>query len=115
MSGRAHKGRSKIMQQQAVHANKDAASAAPLSFFANNITGSSNVPVEFDGALSVGSVTQSIADRMALPSDVVWALRDDDSSAYLDDSSSIGSVLKPGSKVTITPKTHLGGTDGMGR
>lgn len=102
------------MQEKISHSNTDAATAIPLSFFANNITGGQGIPVEFDGGLAVRSVTESLADRMALPSDVAWALRDDDSSAYLDDSRSIGSQIKPGSKVTITPKTHLGAAAGVG-
>ena len=46
---------------------------------------------------------------MALPDDVAWALRDDDSSTYLDESRPIGSQIGPGARVTITPQTHLGG------
>ncbi len=80
----------------------------PISFFATNVTGTQSVPVEVDGGLTVRSVTDSIADRMALPDDVAWALRDDDSSAYLDDGQPIGAQIGPGSRVTITPRAHLG-------
>ena len=97
------------MQHQIPRPNSDTAPAMPLNFLASNITGSQSVPFEFDGGLRVSSITESIADRMALPSDVAWALRDDDSSAYLDDNLPIGSQIRPGSKLTITPKTHLGG------
>ena len=96
------------MQEQVNRPGTDAAVAIPLSFLANNITGSQSVPIQIDGGLTVQSVTESIANRMALPRDVAWALRDDDSSAYLDDSRPIGSQIKPGANVTITPKTHLG-------
>ena len=89
--------------------NTDAAIAVPLSFVATNITGTQNLPIEVSGDLSARSVAESIANRMALPGDVAWALRDDDSSAYLDESRPIGSQIRPGSRVTITPKTHLGG------
>ena len=44
-----------------------------------------------------------------------WALRDDDSSAYLDESRPIGSQIGPSSRVTITPQTHLGGAELAGR
>ena len=101
------------MQEQLSQQSSSGTTAVPLSFLANNITGSQSVPVEFDGGLTVRSVTESIADRMALPNDVVWALRDDHSSAYLDDSRPIGSQIKPGSNVTITPKTHLGAGRGV--
>ena len=96
------------MQEGNTSASMDAASAMSLSFLATNITGTQSVPIEVDGGLSVRSVTDSIANRMALPDDVSWALRDDESSAYLDDSRPIGSQIEPGTRVTITPKTHLG-------
>jgi hypothetical protein len=92
----------------------DAASAMPLeplNFTATNITGTQSVPIEVDRGLSVRAVTDSIVDRMALPDDVGWALRDDDSSAYLDDSESIGKQIEPGTRVTLTPRTHLGGRE----
>ena len=85
----------------------------PLDFLATNVTGTRSVPIEVDGRLSARAVTDSIADRMALPDDVAWALRDDDSSAYLDDGQPIGAQIGPGSRVTITPKTHLGGREGV--
>jgi hypothetical protein len=102
------------MQDQISQPGSAVDMAVPLTFFASNITGSQGVPIEIDGGLTVRSVTESIADRMALPSDVAWALRDDDSSAYLDDNQPIGSQIGPGSRVTITPKTHLGGAQGVG-
>ena len=85
------------------------ASSSPVSFQARNITGTQAFPMEMDRDLTVSSITQSIAARMALPTDVIWALRDDDSSAYLDDGRPIGDQIAPGARVTITPKTHLGG------
>jgi hypothetical protein len=97
------------MSIQAGAMSTDGTIAVPVSFLATNITGTQSVPIEVNGGLTVGSVTESIADRMALPNDVAWALRDDDSSAYLDDNKPIGSQISPGSRVTITPKTHLGG------
>lgn len=86
----------------------------PISFLATNITGTQSVPVEVDGGLDVRSVADSIAARMALPDDVAWALRDDDSSAYLDEGQSIGSQIGPNSRVTITPRTHLGAAARVG-
>jgi len=80
-----------------------------LMFNAANVTGSQELPIEVGPGLSVRSVTDSIAHRMALPGDVPWTLRDDDSSAYLDEDRPIGDQIEPGSHVTITPKTHLGG------
>ncbi len=90
-----------------IHSDSHAASDVPISFLATNITGTQSIPIEVDGGLSVRSVTDSIATRMALPDDVAWALRDD-SSAYLDDDSPIGPQIGKDANLTITPKTHLG-------
>jgi hypothetical protein len=97
------------MQVKMNRTERNAVSDIPVSFRASNITGTQSVPVEVNGGLSVRSVADSIAARMALPDDVAWALRDDDSSTYLDESRPIGSQIGPGARVTITPQTHLGG------
>ncbi len=80
-----------------------------LSFRAGNVTGTRELPVEFGRELSVRDVTDVLVDRMALPDDVSWVLRDDRSSAFLDESRPIGDQLEPGAHVTVTPMTHLGG------
>ena len=80
-----------------------------LRFQAANVTGTQEIPIEVGGSLSVKAVTESVAARMALPSDVPWTLRDDGSSAYLDEDRPIGDQIRPGAHLTITPKTHLGG------
>jgi len=90
------------------------AATLPMSFLASNVTGTQSLPIEVSGSLSARTVADSIADRMALPDDVVWSLRDDSSSAYLDDGRPIGEQIEPGSHVTITPRTHLGGGLGAG-
>ena len=77
-------------------------------FHAANVTGTQEVPIEIGTGLSVRAVTDSIAHRMALPGDVAWSLRDDGSSAYLDEDRSIGDQIESGTHLTITPKTHLG-------
>jgi hypothetical protein len=83
------------------------ANAEMLAFQATNVTGTQELPVEFRRNLSARAVTDSIANRMALPDDVPWTLRDDDSSAYLDEERPIGDQIAPGARLTITPKTHL--------
>jgi len=75
---------------------------------ASNVTGTQEIPIEVDRATSVGAITESIAHRMSLPDDVAWGLRDDDSSAFLDDTRPIGDQVEPGAHVTAIPKTHLG-------
>ena len=80
-----------------------------LLLHATNVTGSQVIPVEVGPELSVRSVTDAIAHRMGLTSDVAWALRSDETSEYLDDEGAIGDQIAPGSRVTVTPKSHLGG------
>jgi len=79
-----------------------------MSFLASNVTRTHSIPVEVDRTLPAGTVTESIADRMALPDEVAWVLRDDGSSVYLDEGRPIGEQIAPGSSVTITPRAHLG-------
>ncbi len=92
------------MQQQLQARNTER-----LEIFAGNVTGTQEFPMEFVPELTVRSATDSIANRMALPTDVTWTLRDDSSSAYLDEDAPIGDQLERGAHVTITPKAHLGG------
>jgi hypothetical protein len=80
----------------------------PLHLVASNVTGTQELPIDVGLSLPVGAVTQAIVDRMSLPTDVPWALRDDRSSAFLDERRPIGEQLFPGARVTVTPKTHLG-------
>ena len=101
------------MQQQHSRAATDAAQAVPLSFLASTVTGTQSLPMSIDGGLSARSVADSIADRMALPDDASWVLRNDDST-YLDDGRPIGEQIEPGSNVSIAPRAHLGGRTRMG-
>jgi hypothetical protein len=58
-------------------------------------------------SVPAGAVALTLAQRMELPTDVPWALRDD-RRAFLDDERQIGEQLEADAKVTLTPKTHLG-------
>lgn len=78
-----------------------------FAFRASNVTGTRELPVEVRRDATVGDVTRSIADRMALPDDVGWSLRAD-RGQFLDEETAIGQALEPGAHVTITPRTHLG-------
>ena len=78
-----------------------------LSFRASNVTGTRELPLEVRRNVTVGDVTSSIADLMALPDDVGWSLRAD-RGQFLDEDATIGEQLEPGSHVTITPRAHLG-------
>jgi hypothetical protein len=55
------------------------------------------------------AVTRSLVARMALPGNVPWALRDEATGAFLDENKPVSAQIQTGSKVTLTPKTHLGG------
>ena len=80
-----------------------------LSFHAYDVTGSFSVnATDIQGALPVSTVATTVATMMHLPENVPYALRDDRSSMYLDDSMPIGDAIKSGATLTITPKTHLG-------
>ena len=80
-----------------------------LSFQAFDVTGSFSVDLtEIQGALPVSTVAATVATMMHLPENIPYALRDDLSTQYLDDSMPIGDAIQPGARLTITPKTHLG-------
>lgn len=78
-----------------------------MTIQASNVTGSAVLPVEVERSLPGSAVAKTIASMMALPADTTYALRDDQSSVYLDDRP-IGEQVAPGAQVTLAPKTHLG-------
>ena len=61
-----------------------------------------------DRATPAGAVAQAFAARMALPKNVPWTLRNDRTGAILDEESPIGEQVETGSRVVLTPKSHLG-------
>ncbi len=79
-----------------------------LSIRARNITGTQDLALEVRRGLPAGELTRSIADLMSLPDDTTWVLRNDDSSAFLDNTRSIGEQIAPGARLTVTPQSHLG-------
>ena len=58
--------------------------------------------------LPAGAVASALASRMSLPTDIPWGLRDNRTSAFLDDNAAIGDQISPDASLTVTPKTHLG-------
>jgi hypothetical protein len=96
--------------QQAVSNGASAASGnGTLRLEATDVTGTHTlVASDVQKTLPVGAVTRALASRMSLPANVPWALRDESTSVYLDDTRPIGDQIAPGARVTITPKTHLG-------
>jgi len=81
-----------------------------VSFTARDITGLNEITVtDMPGAAPVVDVARSLANRLNLPTDVPWSLRNDRSGEYLKDDADLASqVPEKGSKLTITPRTHLG-------
>ena len=80
-----------------------------LSFEVTDVTGTHTVVAsDVQPSLPAGAVANALANRMSLPADVPWALRDDRTSVFLDDSLAIGDQIETDARLTVTPKTHLG-------
>jgi hypothetical protein len=80
-----------------------------LDLEAADVTGTQTVVArDVQYSALAGSVARALAASMRLPPEVPWALRDDATSAFLDDDRPIGDQVAPNAKVTVTPKTHLG-------
>ena len=96
-------------EQQGTLATQEGPSAPGFRFRASDVTGSFTLDVEdVQPALPAGTVANALASRMSLPENL-WALRDDRTASFLDDERPIGDQIKPDAKVTLTPKSHLGG------
>ncbi len=79
-----------------------------LSFQAWDVTGTYSVDVkDMQPTLPVSAVADSLAKSMHLPDSIPWGIRAE-SSEFLDSTMPIGEALEPGSRVTVTPMTHLG-------
>ena len=89
--------------------SQTAASPRPASIRlrATDVTESLEVETDLQPSVPAGAVARALAQRMQLPPDVPWALRDD-RGAFLDEARQIGEQVEPNARVTLTPKTHLG-------
>ncbi|MEZ6014662.1 MAG: hypothetical protein R3F49_06090 [Planctomycetota bacterium] len=83
-------------------------SADLLTFRATNVTGTRTLDLEVARDVSARSVAEDLMTIMQLPNDVSWVLRNDRSAAFLDEAGAIGDQLEPGTRVTLTPRAHLG-------
>ena len=72
-----------------------------------DVTGTLEMEADLQPTVPAGAAARTLAQRMELPTDVPWALRDD-RGAFLDDERQLGEQLETGARVTLTPKTHLG-------
>jgi hypothetical protein len=81
-------------------------------FHARDVTGTHEMEVTDiqRGTLS-GDVARSLAQRMDLPGNVPWSLRDDQTGVWLRDEVALDEQVKEDAEaqLTLTPKTHLGG------
>ena len=80
-----------------------------LRFQARNVTATKTLPVDVSPDLTAEAVASAIASLLAMPQDTGYALREDDSASFLDGDRPIGEQIQPNARVTLTPKTHLGG------
>jgi hypothetical protein len=82
--------------------------AASFRFRATDVTGTLEMDVDdLQSSAPAGAVARTLAQRMELPTNVPWALRDD-RGAYLLDDGQIGDQIAADATVTLTPKAHLG-------
>jgi hypothetical protein len=77
-----------------------------------DVTGTHRARLELDPQLRVGAVAEAVAERMSLPPDTSWALRDESTAAFLDDDVAIGDAVDSEDRTSValvaTPRAHLG-------
>ncbi len=97
------------MTQNATIAVQEPPGGETLHFEVTDVTGTHRVVASnVRKATPTGVVARALAGQMSLPDNVPWALRDDASSALLDERLPIGDQVEPAGKVTLMPKTNLG-------
>jgi len=94
---------------QQTQTTPEAPDAAGLSFYVTNVTGTRSFEATgVDPTLPADVVSQAMAVELSLPQNVPWTLRRNDSAEYVDGQSPIGQQIEPGTRTTLTPKSHLG-------
>jgi hypothetical protein len=86
--------------------------ANTFRFRARDVTGTHDMEVEgIPRGTPSGVVAQSLAARMELPTNVPWSLRNDRTGVWLRDDQAIDEQVsdRPEARLTLTPKSHLGG------
>ena len=81
----------------------------PLDFQATDVTGSREL--DFDGVNGhrlARDVAMSVAGAMDLDLSMPYGLRDDQRARMLNDELPLGEQIRPGSKLVVIPKSHLG-------
>lgn len=91
------------------------AESATRSFIATDVTNVHRLEVDnVPATMPAGAVAKALAERMLLPPNTPYALRNDETSAYLEEDAAIGDQLSPNASVTLTPRAHLGATSVRG-
>lgn len=80
-----------------------------IRFRAQGVTGSDAIEVKFQRSTPGDAVARSLANMLGMPEDTPYGIRNDSTSAYLEDRA-IGDQIEPGARLTVVPKTHLGGS-----
>ena len=79
-----------------------------LEFEASDVTGNRLLGIsDVQSSTPAGAVADALSQRMNLPDNVPWSLRDS-RSRVLDETRPIGDQVEPGERVTVAPKAHLG-------
>jgi hypothetical protein len=81
----------------------------PLTFQASDVTGAREL--EFDGVNGhrlARDVAMSVAGAMELDLSLPYGLRDNQRARMLIDEQPLGAQIRPGSKLVVIPKSHLG-------
>jgi len=81
----------------------------PLRFSASDVTGLHTLDFDgVDGHRLTSDVAMSVAEMMQLPTNVPYAIRDDESARMLAEDVALGSQINPGARLVVIPKVHLG-------
>jgi hypothetical protein len=101
-----------IQVQQKQQKHEANGTPAVMHVTIRDVTGTNHARLELDPQLRVGAVAEAVAERMALPADTTWALRDESTAAFLDDEVAIGDALGSEDRTSValvaTPRAHLG-------
>ena len=82
-------------------------SSATLEFEAIDVTGMRLLEVsDVQRTTPAGAVATALSERMSLPANVEWMLRDS-RSRVLDDAKPIGDQIQAGERLTVTTKARL--------
>lgn len=81
----------------------------PLSFHAQDVTGMLELDFDsWDGHRPVKDTAMAVAESMDLDLSVPYGLRDDRRARLLRDDAPLGAEIRPGAKLVVIPKSHLG-------